>query len=248
MNGLGMLDLHCHILPAVDDGSGSMQDSIEMALLAQSSGVRGIVATPHANLPAERKNFWSAGMEQHLNELQSRLHELDIHISLYPGQEIFLSAVPVEALRNGSLIGLNHSRYLLVEFDPQEPAQTACRMLQQLCAEGYVPVVAHPERYCFVQEDADAAFKIKETGSLLQLNKSSFKGSFGRRAMYAAHRMLHQRTADFIASDAHSQYLRTPSLAGIHEMICEQYSEEYAALLLEINPARVLADQDTLHI
>lgn len=243
-----MLDLHCHILPAVDDGSGSMQDSIEMALLAQRSGVRGIVATPHTNLPGEQSNFWSTEMEHRLHELQAKLSELEIGVTLYPGQEIFLSTVPLEALRSGGLIGLNRSRYLLVEFDPLEPAQTACRMLQQLCAEGYTPVVAHPERYGFVQEDPEAAFRIKMTGSLLQLNKGSLKGSFGRRAMYAAHRMLRLRTADLVASDAHSQYRRTPSLAGVHEMICEQYSEEYASLLMAVNPARVLADQDTLHV
>lgn len=243
-----MFDIHCHILPAVDDGSGSMQDSIEMAQIARNSDVTGIVATPHANLPGTQGNLWSAELEQRLADLQGQLLQHKIMVEVYPGQEIFLAGDYIPALRSGKLIGLNRSRYLLVEFDMQEKAQTAYRKLQQLHAEGYVPVVAHPERYGFVQEDPDAVFKIKETGSLLQLNKGSFGGGFGRWAMAVAHTTMGSRMADFIASDAHSQYRRTTFLAEIHEMISEQYSDEYADLLLEVNPARVIGDLDTIRV
>lgn len=235
-----MIDIHCHILSGTDDGSGTMRDSIEMAQIAQVSGVCGVIATPHSNLPGDPKNFWSAEMESRVTTLQMNLRRLGVNISLYPGQEIFLSSGYMEKLRDGMLIGLNHSRYLLVEFDMQEKAWSAYRKLQQISAEGYVPVVAHPERYGFVQEDMDAAIRIKEVGGLLQLNKGSLKGGFGRRAMTSAHRILKQHMADFIASDAHSPYRRTPFLAEIHEMISEQYSYEYAELLLKTNPTKVI--------
>lgn len=219
-----------------------------MAILAQTSGVRGIIATPHTALPGRQSNFWSAELEQCLAELQARLRQLKIEVILYPGQEIFLAGDYMGALRSGKLIGLNRSRYFLVEFDMQENAQTAYRKLQQLCAEGIVPVVAHPERYGFVQEDVDAAFKLKETGSLLQLNKGSFGGGFGHRVMAAAHAMMEAHLADFIASDAHSQYRRTTFLAEVHELISEQYSDEYADLLLAENPARVIKNLDTIRV
>lgn len=236
----GMIDIHCHILPGADDGSGGMEDSIEMAQMARDSGVRGIVATPHANLPGMCDNYWSPEMEGRLAQLQGRLRQLGIDAAIYPGQEIFLASGYIEALKRGRLIGLNHSRYLLVEFDMQEPAGAAYGKLGQVVAEGYVPIVAHPERYGFVQEDGDAARRLKDMGCLLQLNKGSFKGSFGRRAMTAAHRIMGRRMADIVASDAHSQYRRTTYLAEIHELISVQYSYEYANLLLEGNPGRVV--------
>lgn len=241
----GMFDIHCHIFPAVDDGAGSVQDSIEMAQIAWDSGICGIVATPHANLPGQ-KNFWTSEMEHGLTELQIRLRELNIEVSLYPGQEIILVSEYMAALRSGQLIGLNRSRYLLTEFEAQETLRTACQKLQQICAEGYVPIVAHPERYGFVQEDPDAMIRLKRAGGLLQLNKGSFQGHFGRRTMAAAHAIMRHRIADFIASDAHSQYRRTTFLAEVHEIISEQYSEEYADLLLEINPEKVIQNLDTL--
>lgn len=242
--GYNMFDIHCHILPGVDDGSGNASDSVEMARLAHSSGVQGIIATPHSNLPGVIKNFWSADMAEKVDRLQQKIRQFGIPLFVYPGQEVFLSSGYLEMLRLGKLIGLNHSGYLLVEFAMEEDSRAAYRKLQQITAEGYTPVVAHPERYGFVQEQKDAASLIKEAGGLLQLNKGSIKGAFGSAAMDTAHRILRRHQADFVASDAHSQYRRTPYLAEIHEMISERYSNDYADLLLKANPAKVIENSE----
>ena len=160
-----MIDIHCHILPAVDDGSGNWSDSLEMARLAQLSKVSAIVATPHCHLPGNQVNAWTAQLEETLETLRAALRRARVPVALYPGQELFLARGALELLRSGGVIGLNRSRYLLVEFDMEESGRTAYRKLRQVAAEGYVPVVAHPERYGFVQEDDSAEFRLKEAGA-----------------------------------------------------------------------------------
>lgn len=238
-----MFDIHCHILPGVDDGSGNISDSVEMAKLARLSGIKGIIATPHCNIPGGYTNRWSERMQSKLADLQAAFIQRNISIALYPGQEIFLSSRYLELIRKGELITLNNSRYLLIEFDPEETADVAYRKLAQLTAEGYTPIVAHPERYGFVAEQKEAMYKIKELGALLQINKGSVNGKFGFHAMRTADQILRHRQADFISSDAHSQYSRPPYMTDIHEMICERYSADYADLLLTVNPEKVIGNK-----
>lgn len=238
-----MFDIHCHIMPDVDDGSGNMSDSVEMAQIAAASGVRGIIATPHCNIPGSFQNYWKSEFDEKLKKLQETLEKKSVPVTVYPGQEIFLVKGFMSRLKNGELISLNGSRYLLVEFDVQSDSTSALLKLNQLTAEGYVPIVAHPERYGFVIENINVINQIRSSGCLIQLNRGSLKGDFGSHAKRAAQAILKSRKADFVASDAHSQYSRTPFLADTHEMISEFYSEDYADLLLNINPEKVLKDQ-----
>ena len=238
-----LVDIHCHILPGVDDGSGSFSDSIEMAQLAASSGIRGIVATPHCNMPDVFQNHWTWKLQGVLDQLQKELRTRNIPVSLFPGQEIFLASGFLDLIKQGKLISMNHSRYLLVEFKPHENASIALRKLQQIVAEGYVPIVAHPERYGFVQEYADMVYQMKELGCLMQINKGSLKGRFGRAARKCALNILENYDADFIASDGHSQYSRTPYLEDAYEIVCERVSSDYADFLLRTNPRKVLKNE-----
>lgn len=235
-----MYDIHCHIIPNVDDGSGNLSDSAEMAEIAASSGVKGIIATPHCNIPGMFGNYWNSEFDEKINKLQEALNKRDIPVTVYPGQEIYLVKGFMEHLKNGELITLNRSRYLLVEFDVHTDETSAVLKLNQLTAQGYVPIVAHPERYGFVIENINAINRIRSSGCLVQLNSGSLKGDFGSYAKHTAKAILKNRKADFVASDAHSQYSRTPFLADVHEMICDVCSEDYADLLLDINPAKVL--------
>ncbi len=238
-----MIDIHCHIFPNVDDGSGNMNDSIEMAVLAAQAGTKGIVVTPHCNIPESYKNHWATDLKDGFDALCAEIARRNIPIKLYPGQEIFLSAGFMELLNEGQLIPINWSKYLLVEFDARESAPVAYRKLQQIIAEGYIPIVAHPERYEFVREESDSIYRIKDIGGLIQINRGSLNGSFGYRAMNTAMEIVGTYQADFVASDAHSQYSRTPYLADAHELICEKYSADYADLLLKVNPQRVLENK-----
>ena len=238
-----MIDIHCHIMPQMDDGSSSYHDSIEMACLAASSGVRGIVVTPHCNNPNAFRNYWTTEIQAVFEKLQKEVNDRKIPITFFRGQEIFLTSDVLTLLKQGRLISINDSRYLLVEFGSYENASVAIHKLQKLTAEGYVPIVAHPERYFFVHEHGDVVYRMKELGCLVQINKDSLKGRFGRKAMKSAYEILENYDADFIASDGHSQYSRTPYLADTYEIVSEHFSADYADFLLNDNPRKVLKNE-----
>lgn len=238
-----MFDIHCHILPGVDDGSGNMSDSIEMAQLAAESGTKGIIATPHCNIPGMFDNYWSNALEEKVRILQNELNEKGIPVTVYSGQEVFLSRDFDERLKKGEFITLNGSRYMLVELDFRIDEISAISKLEYLAAEGYIPILAHPERYGFVIENPSVIKKIRSSGCLVQLNGGSITGDFGGYIQKTADLIIRNSFADFIASDAHSQYSRTPALSDVHELICENYSYDYADLLFRTNPLNVLENR-----
>ena len=239
-----MIDIHCHILPGVDDGAGNMSDALEMAELAASSGIKSIIITPHCNVPGAYHNYWNYFMNEDVENLQREIRNHNINLTVYPGQEVYLAPGFAELLKKGEFIGLNESRYMLVEFGMSERADVAYRKLQQVIAEGYVPIVAHPERYGFVTEQQEAVYRIKDIVALLQVNRGSIKGAFGKSAMKKANEIISTFQADFVASDAHSQYSRTPYLADVHEFISEEISTEYGDWLFKVNPRKVISNEE----
>lgn len=239
-----MFDIHCHILPCVDDGSGSMIDSVEMAELAVRSGTCGIIATPHCNVPGAFENLWSAEFDAKVKELNDILLKRNIPVTVYPGQEIFAYGDIIERIKNNELITLNNSGYLLVEFDFSASEREMFKYIQSITTEGYVPIVAHPERYFLFGETPETVRGIRSAGALVQVNSSSITGNFGYYPERAASYFLANQLADFVASDAHSQYSRTPDLFRVHEIICENYSYEYADLLLDENPLKVINNKE----
>ncbi len=238
-----MYDLHCHILFGVDDGADSAEESIRMARIACESGTKGIAATPHCNISEFNRNEWTAEFTRKIIMLNSTLAELDIPVKIYPGQEIFCGEDVTALLKSGKLLTVNGSRYVLVEFDFGEYSDTVYSKLGEIISAGYVPIVAHPERYGFVQEDKDAPLRMKKMGCLLQLNKGSIKGGFGRGAYMSSSAMLENGLADIVASDAHGPFVRTPFLADAHEFISERFSSEYADILFKSNPKKILKNK-----
>lgn len=241
-----MYDIHSHILFGVDDGAQSLEESVQMAELAASNGTKGIVATPHANVPGSFDNFWGIELLEKVKELRTVLKENYIDIQIFCGQEIFCTSRAIEYLKDRQVITLNNSKYPLVEFDFYEYSDSVYSKLKQIISEGYIPVVAHPERYAFVAEDEMAAIKLKSLGCVLQVNKGSLTGNFGESAFYTAQRLIEERLADVIASDAHSPYMRSTNMIHTHELVSEEYSPDYADVLFEINPKRILQNRDII--
>ncbi len=239
-----MVDIHCHVLFGVDDGSADLNESVEMMRIAQDGGTFSVFATPHCNIPDAVQNYWCDDFSNRLAQLNAALSQEGIGVKAYSGQEIFATHETARLLNNGSLITLNSSRYALIEFDFEEYSVEAYATLQSIVSLGYVPIVAHPERYGFVYEEDDAARRLKDIGCLLQINKGSLKGSFGMRARKTAYRLLDAELADFIASDAHGPYVRTPFLADARDAVAEIYSEDYAELLFNINPSCILDNKE----
>ncbi|MBO5065770.1 MAG: hypothetical protein J6D06_06625 [Clostridia bacterium] len=238
-----MYDLHCHILYGVDDGADTVSEALEMAEIARDGGTKGIVVTPHSYATPTELNFWDADMKNRFLNLQKEVDERHLGIKLFPGQEIFGRGEFVEHLLSGELITINGSRYPLIEFPFTVRSKYVLEKMQQLIAEGFTPVIAHPERYTFVSESFDSLTELKKIGCLVQVNMGSFKGVFGHTAKIISEKILGMRMADVVASDAHSPFMRTPFLADAHEHISEKYSTDYAERLLSRNPKAIIQNK-----
>lgn len=238
-----MYDIHCHIIPGVDDGADSISETVEMLNIAIANRTKGVFCTPHSNIPGAYGNYWDEKLEARYNAIAAEIRKRNLPIEIYKGQEIFLAGDFLERIKNNELISLNGTKYMLVELHPFEKEFSAYKKLAALKSEGYVPIVAHPERYAFIIENKDAIGNIKELGCLIQVNKGSLKGRFGEAVKRTSHRVLADRLADFVASDAHSPYRRTPNLTDVHEMISTEYSADYADFLLKINPRNVIKNK-----
>ena len=235
-----MIDIHCHILPGLDDGSQNIADSIAMARLACSSGVSAIVATPHCNHPQSGENYVSQELVRSFMALDAALREQDIPLQLYSGAEILCTPETPELLRRKMLPTIANTRYLLCEFFFDEPLDYMDAMLTSLTAEGVTPVIAHPERYFAVQENRDHIGRWFDQGYIIQMNKGSILGRLGRDACLTAQWMLDNGAVHICASDAHGVTVRTPHMAGLREFFEENYSPRCAEILLYENPWRLI--------
>ena len=241
-----MYDIHSHIAYGADDGAQSLEEAVKMVEYAALRGTKGLVATPHTNVPGSYENFWGPELLEKVKELRTALKENYIDVQIFCGQEIFCTSFAVDLLKSGKVITLNNSRYPLLEFDFYEYSDSVYSKLEKIISEGYVPIVAHPERYAFVAEEEDAALRLKKLGCVLQINKGSLTGYFGESAFYTSRRLIEERLADVIASDSHSPYVRTTNMENTHELVSELYSPNYADILLDINPKRILQDREII--
>ncbi len=238
-----MIDIHLHILPGVDDGSPSMESSLEMAQLALESGVHGVIATPHCNLP-EEPCLNAQGMEQQVKRFRRALQQAGIPLKVYGGMEIFGTPQTAQRLQTGQLCTLAGSRYPLIEFPFVDYGDTATEILDSVLRLGLRPIVAHPERYHYTQSDPRLLNLWVEMGCLLQINRGSLFGRFGRHAEALANGLLERNFVSFVASDAHSPTVRTPWLRDAAEYLLREYPKETVWALLEENPHRVLENKE----
>lgn len=236
-----MIDLHCHILPGVDDGAETMEDALSMARMAAESGVTHLIATPHCNLSyAQHKNYISPSLLARLLQLRTRIQEEGIPLKLYPGSEVLCTPEVPELIRQEKLLPLGNSNYLLLEFFFDEALPYMDEMLSAIAAEGMRPVIAHPERYDAVQNSPQIIEHWFRSGYIIQLNKGSILGRLGRRAKHTADWILHYGLAHVVASDAHSPVVRTPQMRELEDYLTDHCTPEYANILLQENPYRIL--------
>ncbi|MBQ5951126.1 MAG: hypothetical protein IJL66_03125 [Lachnospiraceae bacterium] len=241
-----MTDIHSHILPGIDDGSPDLEESLEMLAMAADSGVETIVATSHCNIPGVYDNYASPELNVLFRRLRSAAREEGIPIRIVRGMEVFATEDLTELLRKQKLWTLGGTRNLLIEFSFEEDPDFCADVLRDLKRTGTVPVIAHPERYYFLQDDPQLAFEWCTGGCILQVNKGSILGRFGSGPERCAHALLQHGLAACVASDAHSASARTTDMYEVRRALERDYGEEYAQLLLEENPERILSGRDLL--
>ncbi len=239
-----MIDLHCHILPGIDDGPEGSEESIDMAGLAAEQGITDICATPHF-LPEQQlapSPFYRTRDEK-LKRLQSSLERRHIPIRLHAGAEVYVDDNIFYAgdLRPAALGG---SRFLLVEFGGAMLSPARLRQyLEAVRDQGLVPVIAHAERYRFFQRDEELLIEISEEGTLIQVNAESVAGYAPAPECHLAFRLVQKGQARLLATDAHGIRHRVPALASLIRRFPPGIRPETIYYLCETAPKAVLEDK-----
>ena len=214
-----MIDLHCHILPGIDDGPRTWEESLQMARVAYQDGITTIVATPHID-----DGIYEVQRSQILDrtyEFSSLLKKGNINIKVLPGASIHIQEGLVEGLKNGDLMTLNDTgKYVLLEL-PHECVPDITDLIFRLQIAGIKPIIAHPERNLEIQQSPYILDGLSERGCLFQTTAASFLGDFGPRAKKCAKDLLRQGDGMlFVATDAHSATKRPPKLsAALKKMV-----------------------------
>ena len=234
-----MVDIHCHILPRMDDGASDMEEALAMARMAAISGVTDLVATPH--FPGRRESMaLLPKLKERYEALSAAIARQEISLTLHRGAEILCTGETVELAEENLLPTIGDTRYLLTEFYFDESRSVMDAILEGIAAAGYIPVVAHPERYDDIQRDPLFLQRWFHQGYVLQMNKGSILGAFGSRVRHTAEIMMRTGLAHLIASDAHSAERRTPHMGRLMEWMDHYLDPQYARILLEENPHRLI--------
>ena len=233
-----MIDLHSHILPGVDDGARNFDESVEMVRGLASLGVTDIVATPHYVNETNYTSSVSAN-KKIFEKLKGRLKKEKIAVNLYLGNEIFIDDNISGLLKSEKITGVNSGKYLLIEFSLNEEFSGYKDLFLDLMAEGYKIILAHPERYAFIQKDFQVLQELSEMGVLSQVNLGSIAGKYGKKAEKVAKKIIKKRIAFGFGSDLHRP-IRHDSLEVALRWLKRRYSEDELRQVLVKNPQSAL--------
>lgn len=235
-----MVDLHFHILPGVDDGVKSIEDSIELSKKAEENGITAIFATPH-----HKNGVYENPKQKILQEvdwLNDRLKEEGINVSILPGQVTRIFGDIVEAYEAGEILTLNHTPYLLIELPSNHVPRYTEQILFDLQMKALRPIIVHPERHDGIMEQPDSLYKLVKKGALTQLSSASVTGELGKKTQKFAFELIEAGMAHFIASEAYDLITRPCNLKEAFEVIEKQFGVETRHLLQE-NAQIVLNNQ-----
>ena len=233
-----MIDIHCHILPEVDDGPKSWETAEAMCRMAAQDGIQHMVATPHAN---DRYFYAREYLLNLLEILQQRIGDIP---KLSLGCDFHLSYENMKsALEAPERYSIGQSRYLLVEFSNFSIPPQVDEWFTQIHERGITPIITHPERNPIVQQTPQRVLDWVELGCAVQVTASAMTGSWGPRARQTAEGLLREKAVHFLASDAHDTERRPPILSEARMLIAKEYGKELAEALVETNPGAVIADQ-----
>ncbi len=235
-----MIDLHCHILPGVDDGAADLSVSLRMAEILAADGVTVAAATPHI-LPGLYNNSGPA-IREAVARLQYFLVREQIPLRLIAGADIHIGFDLVQGIRSGMLPTLNGSRYVLIEPPHDLLPPRMEDFLFELLGAGYVPILTHPERLSWISAHYDVVVRLARAGVWMQVTAGSLAGAFGGRAKSWAERMLRDGMVHLMASDAHDDRWRPPDLRRGWELAAQLVGEAEADNMLLSRPRGVVED------
>ncbi|MCK4738943.1 MAG: hypothetical protein KAT46_03250 [Deltaproteobacteria bacterium] len=238
-----MVDIHCHILPEIDDGASCMDEALEMCRLAVDDGITKIVATPHYN--PDLFNTSLKKVPELLSKLKVAVSEAGLPLELFSAAEVALAPGVLEKVRTSSSLtfgGLeNQIRYFLAELPANVLPPNWDSYLLSHYSEGLIPILVHPERDNSIAKRPEILDKFIAGGGVLQITAGSITGELGERALHTSAEFLEKGYVHIIASDAHSSGFRKPALSEAARVASDIIGREKAQNLVIKNPQSVLS-------
>lgn len=228
-----MIDIHCHILPGIDDGAKSFDESVAMAKMAAADGITAIVATPHLN----EKLYDSLEVSRRVSYLKHLLRLEKIPITILCGGDISVIFKPSQV--EGFTI--NDTEYLLAEFPHTHLPSNASEILQQYVVNGYKPIITHPERNPTIRARPHMLSELLGEHIHVQITAGSLTGDFGWESQSCAEHLLRAGMVDVIATDAHSHSFRKPQLSAGLKAAARIVGAEAAQRMVFGTPAKIIA-------
>lgn len=246
-----MVDLHCHLLPGIDDGSKSMEISLRLAREAAKDGVTHALLTPH-HMNGHYINHKEDVIRQ-TKEFQKQINAHNIPLKVFPGQEVRINGQLLEALdRDDILFADTAGRYMMLEFPDDDVPHYTNQMIFDLQQRGIIPVIVHPERNTKIMSKPDLIYQLLEKGCLSQITASSYVGTFGKRVEKFSRQLIEAGQGYVFASDAHNLPGRKYEMQQAFEKLqhefgpklVKQYQQNACSILngesVPINKIRVL--------
>ena len=237
-----MTDIHSHILFGVDDGSRSIEESISLLKKLKSVGFDKVILTPHFIMDSTYNSTYEDNYYRYIT-LKDKVKELSLGMDIYLGNELFIHEKLGELLDNYVVSSLNDTGYVLVEFPFNQYKKEYDEYLYNISLE-YKIIIAHPERYHYVQENHDFVNRWLSNGYCLQCNQGSLNHKQTKNVMF---KLIEQGKVSFICSDAHNEY-RPLTLIDAYNTISKKFNKETADVLFKENALRVLRDEELIKL
>lgn len=233
-----MYDVHCHILPGVDDGAISLEESVDMAIMAKDNGIQAIFATPHYIEGAGYKD--AKHNKEVLDTLTSELNNRNIDIKVYLGCEVYSTLDVLKLLDKNEITTLNYSDYMLIELPMHDVPIYTESMIYNLKLKGITPIIAHPERNTRIIEEPNILHNLITKGALAQLNLPSLLGTYGQSVRETAEILLKHDMIHFVGTDAHRPSKRYYKIRETENILNMLIGKEKTLRIMKYNPEKII--------
>lgn len=243
------IDLHCHALYEIDDGAKSMDVAKDMLKSAYDDGIKTICFTPHFKMHHFSGNdgieIYNDKIVRHFNSLVEYARDTYPDMRLLLGNEVLFHSDICESLTSKKCRLIGDTKYVLIEFRPESTIFEIESTLLKLLRKGYLPILAHIERYFALYKDLSFLQELHRSGVVLQINSISLEIKFGKTARFIK-KLLKNSLVDLICTDAHDNELLTPRLSTAFEIISKKYDESLAKNIFFVNPRKILKNERLL--
>lgn len=236
------VDIHCHILPGVDDGSQTPEETKAMLQKAWDEGIQIMVATPHYHKQRGKNDIEL--IKKQLLLTRKLAKEVHPKMQICLGMEIYYGEDVPELLKEGRVVSIRKSRYILVEFSPGDEFQYILNAVRKLQMSGHTVIIAHIERYNCLRKDISNVEYLREMGAYLQVNTGSITGSYGRSVKKFLREVLKAHLVQLVGTDAHGSERRTPKMQEAYKEVIKRCGEEYADQIFGQNAKKVLRNEE----